>query len=239
MQVVLLRVGADTGKDGGGILGPVFKDGTFEYIPIPDTSGTDARVYGSLKGRHGKPLVDYFPERRRIAMARTSVHVDPEFDGYTYGDPTTPKRSLVRLVSGDLLVFYAGLRGFGHDTKDALYIIGYFEVVVSGFAHSYSDDELGNLFFTNAHVKHPEILNKQRDRLVLIKGSAKSRLFDRAVCISSEGKDRRGQPVHVLNSRLVPIFGKFTELNAIQRSSPRWVQPECVSRAAAYVKSLT
>ena len=34
MQVVLLRVGIDTGS--GGILGPLFSDGSFEYIPIPD-----------------------------------------------------------------------------------------------------------------------------------------------------------------------------------------------------------
>ena len=34
MQVVLLRVGIDTGS--GGIHGPLFADGSFEYIPIPD-----------------------------------------------------------------------------------------------------------------------------------------------------------------------------------------------------------
>ena len=34
MQVILLRVGIDTGS--GGIHGPLFKDGTFEYIPIQD-----------------------------------------------------------------------------------------------------------------------------------------------------------------------------------------------------------
>ena len=42
MQVVLLRVGIDTGS--GGILGPLFSDGLFEYIPIPDSKGLDKRT---------------------------------------------------------------------------------------------------------------------------------------------------------------------------------------------------
>ena len=52
MQVVLLRVGIDTGS--GGIHGPLFSDGSFEYIPIPDSfrgKGVDKRTYGNTRGR--------------------------------------------------------------------------------------------------------------------------------------------------------------------------------------------
>ena len=42
MQVVLLRVGINTGC--GGINGALFKDGSFEYIPIPDGGGVDDRT---------------------------------------------------------------------------------------------------------------------------------------------------------------------------------------------------
>jgi hypothetical protein len=238
VKIVLLRVGADTGHGSGGILGPIFRDGTFEYIPIPDAGGPDSRTYGSLIGRHGKPLVEYFPERRRSVMAGTSVHVDPEFDEYTYGDPTGLKKRLAELASGDMLVFYAGLRSIDHEANDALYIIGYFEVVAAGLAESFTSEELRRLFGTNAHVRHPEIFDEQKDRLVLVKGGAGSRLLERAVCISSVGIDRRGKPVHVLDSQFMPIFGGFTELNAIQRCAPRWVRPEHTARAAEFVRSL-
>lgn len=59
MQVVLLRVGIDTGA--GGIHGPLFKNGSFEYIPIPDGWGVDSRTYGNTRGKRGCALVDYFP----------------------------------------------------------------------------------------------------------------------------------------------------------------------------------
>ena len=37
MNVVLLRVGIDTGS--GGIHSPLFQDGSFELVPIPDGHG--------------------------------------------------------------------------------------------------------------------------------------------------------------------------------------------------------
>lgn len=103
-NVVLLRVGIDSGS--GGIQGPLFEDGTFEFICIPDNKRVSIHTYGSMIGRDGKPLIGYFAESRRKVMAEQHVHVDPEFETFTYGDPTTPKRSLRHLKPGDLLVFY-------------------------------------------------------------------------------------------------------------------------------------
>ena len=92
MQVVLLRVGIDTGS--GGIHGPLFKNGTFEYIPIWDKNnrfGVNKDTYGNTKGKMDRrPLVDYFPARRRENVRSTCLHHDPEFETYTYGDPTSP-----------------------------------------------------------------------------------------------------------------------------------------------------
>lgn len=34
MKAMLLRVGIDTGY--GGTLGPIFEDGSFEFVPIPE-----------------------------------------------------------------------------------------------------------------------------------------------------------------------------------------------------------
>ena len=70
-------------------------------------------------------MIDYFPEARRETMTGQSIHFDPEFRTFTYGDPTTPKASLQRLSEGSLLVFYAGLKGWDFPSRSALYIIGY------------------------------------------------------------------------------------------------------------------
>src|SRR5262249_13080002 len=123
-QVVLLRVGVDAGC--GGIQGPLFADGTFEFVCIPDSKGVSVHTYGGVVGRNGTAHVIYFPESRRKAMAAQAVHVDPEWETFTYGDPTTPKRSLRSLRPGDLLVFYCGLQawdaegGWDTDCRPAL-----------------------------------------------------------------------------------------------------------------------
>ncbi len=137
-QVVLLRVGVDSGC--GGIQGPLFADGMFEFICIPDGQQVSVHTYGNMVGKDGTPLVAYFPKSQRTFMAEQHVHVDPEFETFTYGDPTSPKRSLRNLKSGDFLVFYCGLQrwdsnnGWDRDHRPALYLAGYFEVAFAGMA---------------------------------------------------------------------------------------------------------
>ncbi len=108
MQVVLLRVGIDSGC--GGMQGPLFRDGTFEYVPIPDEfrgTGVGSLTYGTARGRHGKALVIYFPAKRRHKYLNKPIHFDPEFKTFTYGDPRegAPAHS----SPGDLLVLYTKL----------------------------------------------------------------------------------------------------------------------------------
>ena len=86
------------------------------------------------------------------------MHFDPEFDTYTYGDPTVIKRrSLLKLQPDDLLVFYAGLQPFNTNRyQTALYIIGYFTIqkVVDFNRLSQSDiEEYRHLYPNNAHIK--------------------------------------------------------------------------------------
>jgi hypothetical protein len=81
-QVVLLRVGVDAGC--GGIQGPLFEDGSFEFVCIPDNHGVSAHTYGNMLGRDGKPLSGYFGDFRSAVMAEQHVHHDPEFETFTY-----------------------------------------------------------------------------------------------------------------------------------------------------------
>ena len=167
--MVLLRIGIDTGS--GGIHGPLFADGTFEYVPIPDGHAVDERTYGNTLGRHGRKLIDYFPASMRNRMADQPMHVDPEFDTFTYGDPTTPKAGLRHLRPGDLLVFYCGLRGWDFASDPALYLMGFFEVEKAGRATEFTKAELDRLFPHNFHVRHCRVFERQKESLVLVKGT--------------------------------------------------------------------
>jgi hypothetical protein len=238
MSVVLLRVGIDTGS--GGIHGPLFKNGSFEFVPIPDPLAHDSRTYGNTTGRHGQPFIDYFPSAMRARMATQPMHVDPEFETFTYGDPTVPKRSLARLQPGDLLVFYAGLEAWDWHDADApsLYIVGFFQISHAGFASSFSEKQITELFAANAHVRESQRLTDERQRLVLIKGGAGSRLLSRAVKISSVGKNSIGQDLKVLSPEMQLIFGDFDGKVSIQRSPPRWVDQRHITGANAFVRSL-
>jgi hypothetical protein len=105
-------------------LSPRFADGTFEYVPIPERSEVaDGRgvTYAEVPARCGSPLTTY-------VRSHHYTHYDPEFETYTYGEPSEPKRSqLLRLKSDDYLVFYAGFQGPGIATGTC-FVIGYFQV---------------------------------------------------------------------------------------------------------------
>ena len=236
-RVVLLRVGIDAGA--GGMQGPLFRDHTFEFVPIPGaTDAADPRTYGNTRGRLGRFLVEYFPPAMRARVSGMHTHADPEFETFTYGDPTVPKRSLRNLVPGDLLVFYAGLEGWDHARDPALYVVGFFEVQVVGMASSFSDAEIRDLFSANAHVVDTPRFTEQRDRLVLLKGGPGSRLLSKAVCISEMGRDSAGGPLKILSKSMRDVFGDFGGKVSLQRSPPRWVDDAHAAIAAQFIRGL-
>ncbi len=241
-QVVLLRVGIDAGC--GGIQGPLFQDGSFEFVCIPDNKRVSIHTYGNMVGRDGKPLVRYFAESRRKVMAEQHVHVDPEWETFSYGDPTPPKRSLRNLKPGDFLVFYCGLQewdaenGWNRDQRPALYLAGYFVVALAGMAGDFEQKVLATEFGRNFHVRYPAVFKRQKADLVLVKGGAGSRMFQKAHCISAEGKDRAGKPLKVLSPVMRTVFGNFGGRVSIQRSPPRWVEPPFVDKAVGFVTGL-
>jgi hypothetical protein len=236
LKIAMLRVGIDSGS--GGMDGPLFADGRFEFVPIPDSTGLDERTYGNQVAHStGGPLSAFFPPARQAAMHSKSMHVDPEFTSFTYGDPTPPKAGLRRLVAGDLLVFYAGLRGYDCGIASGLYLVGYFEVDFAGLARDLTEEQV-QACSGNFHVRHETIFIGQRDRLVLVKGRADSRLLTKAVKISVLGQDRSGRPLKLLSPEMQKIFGDFNGKLSFQRSPTRWVSSEHVSGAACFVRGL-
>jgi len=241
-KAVLLRVGIDSGC--GGIQSPLFDDGSFEFVCIPDSKRVSIHQYGTLVGKNDRPHSDYFPARKQEVAAEQHIHLDPEFETFTYGDPTIPKRSLRKLERGDYLIFYCGLQewdedsGWRADVPPALYIAGYFVVEMAGLATEFTKTTLKKVFENNFHVRYPTVFDKQRDDLVLVKGGPESRLLKKAHRISSVGKDRSGQSLKVLSPEMQKVFGSFGGKVSIQRSPPRWIDPAYVEKAVEFVDGL-
>ena len=219
MKALLLRVGIDKGC--GGTLAPIFDDGSFEFVPIPESIPTPgAATYNERIGRKGKRLSAYVPP----SIKNAPMHEDPEFLTCTYGDPTLKRYYLLKLVKGDLLVFYAGLQPFATDRyKEALYIIGYFDVESVAEFNKLPEAELAKSLQQYRHNAHIKRQNSLRD-LVVVAGDRDSRLLDKAIVISQKKPDRRGRPTHALSPEMEDFLGIS---GFIQRSiPPRFVVEE-------------
>ena len=199
-RAVAINVAANTTLPG--VRGPIYPDGSFLYVPIPEREPTVERVptYAALGFDDDLPtgLPDEAVDRR--------VHFDPEFAGYygheryTYGDEHGVKAGpLSRLEPGDSLVFYATLRtesfrdtparttaGTTADPGDPVgwrppdwgaYAIGAFRV--ARVVTPEDDRDPPAWAASNAHCRRETF-----DAEVLVRGTDDSRLFERAVPLS-------------------------------------------------------
>lgn len=212
MKALLLRVGIDKGV--GGSLGPIFDDGSFEYIPIPERCATlENKTYAHLRGRNYRSLTDFVP----IKLHNSIPHIDPEFKTFTYGDPTPNKsRQLARLLPGDLLVFYAGLEPKNRiDNIPRLFIIGYFTVKqvynfneIPKAKHASTFRKVNN----NAHAKR----TYSDEGLVIVEGESRnSKLLSKGIPLG----DSRNFALH----DLIPILGYE---GSLLRAIGHWIDDE-------------
>jgi hypothetical protein len=142
MKGLLLHVAADTTNLG--VVGPIFEDQSFEYIPVNNVYGEEKRTYRDFMAsnqQYGRTLADFLP----TDVASLPVHYDPDFDNYLYGqDWSGHPRSLTlrKLERGDVLFFVASLAPYDpyvYARRDELlrsyqagrrnkYVIGFFTV---------------------------------------------------------------------------------------------------------------
>ncbi|MBC8873699.1 MAG: hypothetical protein H8E44_30035 [Planctomycetes bacterium] len=223
-RILFLRIGMDLGFGG---LGPLFPDGTFEYVPIPDNpTKTSSRtlVFSQVPCRSAVDIEQFVPAKYRNGPA----HLDPEFETFTYGDPTPNKRGqLLRLSCGDILVFYAGLRPQEQRQGSRLFLIGYF-TIANAYAVTATDGwpptSLRHLW-NNAHLRR----NACDPGLVVVQGSPDgSRLLRIAVPLSD---DR--QAVLPEMERRLGITGSVKRAGA-----GRWIPGTHVTSVARWLYSL-
>lgn len=211
---MLLRVGIDKGC--GGALGPIFEDGSFEYIPIPedDPDSIETRTYSNTKGWSGKPFAYYLHPRIKDSY----LHFDPEFESFTYGDSTAKRNYLLKLDEDDLLIFYAGLAPYRNDKYvEALYLIGYFTIERIIDFNQLSGKEVEKVaekYSNNAHLKRA----MDYQNLVIVVGKPeKSRLLDKSILISYRKYDKLGRPYHAVSPQMEKLLNIH---GSIQRSIP-------------------
>ncbi len=120
MRGILVRTGAD--QSYGGWNGPVDpSSGEFVYVPIPEADHVTFQPRCDRRYTEIEPALHNFAESVDQdvfedlgcppELLKRSMHLDPDYEHLTYGDVGDRRGSHIRqLDSGDLLVFYAGLR---------------------------------------------------------------------------------------------------------------------------------
>ncbi len=159
----MLNVGSRKGEEWPG-QGPIFSDGTFKYVPIPEIPERVREEFKKeLRTYEALGLGSYVDPEFREEF----VHEDPEFKTFTYGHVERgfgDIKALTSLKKGDYLLFMANLRYFPRKTGErrlswinpdwGAYIIGYFVIDTVITQEEYlSSPELRELFKNNAHYK--------------------------------------------------------------------------------------
>jgi hypothetical protein len=183
MRSVAINVAANTNEPG--FRGPLFPDGSFEYIPIPESEPTAEPV---------PTYADLDLTTDVSAVADRPVHFDPEFpeaggERYTYGDEHGVKAGPIsELAAGDYLFFYATLSTTGERPAWAApewgaYLVGHFRLArdpVTGAEYDDLSPDERAAFDSNAHVKRESF-----DARVLVLGAPEeSGLYDTVVPLS-------------------------------------------------------
>lgn len=204
MTVALIGIGGDSTNMTP--IPPVYPDGTFEYLPIPESKPSiEPMTYGHIPLRHDVgTAADYLdgidPDGNGTdpvtgtELANWQIHHDPNFAALTYGETGSrgAYTALLRdLATGDVIAFYTGLQGTSDYTHR--YLIGYMTVETvydcrEQALERYSPAEQAEMLDTlaaNAHVKRYRATGEFDDGLVLIDGKPPGGRLEQAIRIST------------------------------------------------------
>lgn len=190
-KIFLVNVGSNASHN---FTSPIFRDGTFEFLPIPETpilGGEYVVRYRDFRSHYDpeKDLLKYIPE----SLWNISAHADPEFDTFTYGDncELSPRAaSLKQIGMSDYLFFITRLENWDDDAAKGtygFYMIGFLEVdALLKDVTEMPEPHAIACFGRNAHIKRGFSDRRLWDRFWVISGSKFSRRFDRAVPVTRE-----------------------------------------------------
>lgn len=179
---VAINVGSQTKYHGRG---PIYADGTFEFVPIPEDDSTVSYPTYEELNLHTKQF---------DSVAETVVHADPEFPElpygkqYSYGDRHGKKtQSLKKLQATDFVFFYGTLDYEGERTPDYWintdwggYVFGHFELATDPIIGKNELEEAPDIvrenLSNNAHLRRATL---DEDIVLLVGDPGGSQLYDK------------------------------------------------------------
>lgn len=204
-KIFLVNVGANRSHP---FSSPIFQDGSFEFIPIPEAKpGPHSVRYCDLRSYRDpkNDLLSFVPPRYH----KVPCHNDPEFVTFTYGDLCQSKPGAFGLKKAephDFLFFLARLvpwrDGRFVQQRAGFYLIGFLEIehVVKGLFRRPRGKFLARVR-RNAHVIRGMNDNCWFDGFWLFLGSSRSVRFSKAVPFTRKLASRV-----MLTSRGLPLI---------------------------------
>lgn len=191
MSLVLVGVAADS--DNTSNCPPIFNDGTFEYIPIPEENETTETATYRSEGFDEYLSYVVHHDEKTDAFDEIPIHHDPNFESLTFGDPGKSRSKLLGLSENDVLGFYSGLTPPGQSRPKHRYLIGYFVVDRVVDFNSLDESEVKSEVEqnrNNAHIKRYLTSHDPRhlSDLVIVQGKQPGGQLDKAIKLSG------GQP---------------------------------------------
>lgn len=194
-RIFIINVGVNASH--GNLRSPIFTDGTFEFVPIPESTNSKRGCQEcTLLPRYRdlfREKLQYLPRRSHDLRA----HNDPEFETFTYGDyPTTIPRAsnLRRIRKGDYLFFLARMiewKKGSFSGAAGFYLAGFLEIEnIAKEITARPADSIYQEIRNNVHMKRAEWDPVWYDGFWIFKGSKRSKRFRRAVPFTRDFADR-------------------------------------------------
>ncbi|HLC29151.1 MAG TPA: hypothetical protein VJM51_00025 [Dehalococcoidia bacterium] len=210
-RVYLINIGANASHP---LKSPLFADGTFELLPIPER----VRMPGVQVSSAQPPLVRYSDLTQHSDLSdhllafipktyhQRPCHFDPEFVTRTYGDDPrrAPRAAALRSAQrGDLLLFLARLWAWepaGFSGKSGFYLVAVLEMesVLRDVRQHPAQEDMAT-YGANAHIRRALADPTYWDGFWVFKGSSLSHRFPQAIELTPELasqllRDKREQP---------------------------------------------
>jgi len=181
------------------LLSPLFEDGSFEYVPVPEAAYPTCPglpTYRELFSNKERVLQTIPEETRDL-----KVHYDPEFESFTYGDNPHLKEGrgrankLLGLKKFDILLFFVRLTEIKNGkptSKAAPFFIGYFEVdqIEPSVTITSISEDLLRTYGKNAHIIRGRYDSTYFNGFWVCRGSSNSSYFKQAVPFDREITER-------------------------------------------------
>ena len=170
MNALLIRVGADrTSGQFNGLVNSETRE--FVYVPIPELC--DMHDYLAKPYSLFKKALQNFGEVLPKHLAGRYAHLDPDFEHLTYGDQGQRAVQMTSyLMTGDLVVFYAGLRDIYLSGRLIYALIGLYVIEEIIAARSIPKDR----WHENAHTRRILRPDSENDIVIRAKKGVSGRL---------------------------------------------------------------